>query len=230
MSDQIPQTGVPYKLPAETFQLKLPQLQLPQFAESGTFPWVKAAMATEEEKLNSRVQEIQNSLRPDVPKLSDEFIKKVVIMADELKCDAKDLLAIMYHESGGWNPSIKAKDKKGNVYGGLIQMTPDSLRTVAGKYAKELNLKKNISMQEYLRLPREKQLDYAKGYFTMLKDSCNLSNRERLTAGETWGMLKSPNKTKNKNQQFLNRLSNFVAKIRNDIFLPEYGRRLNVKN
>ncbi len=237
MSDQIPQIKVPFKAPEQKFvpydwnNFKSDPLYLSIF---GKFPWLpeseEAALSEKEQQIKQKVQEIQGKLKPDLPKLSDEFVEKVVILAEELKCSPEDLLAIMYHESGGWDPSIVAKDKRGRIlYGGLIQMNKTSLRVVADKYADELNLKENISMNEYLRLPREKQIDYAKGYFTLLKDTCNLDNKKHLTAGETWGMLKSPRLTKARNQRFLNKLDNFVENIKKKIFVQE-GQHLNVKN
>jgi len=232
MSEQYPHIDIPYKLPdiKPTIKFEMPSLAQDINSKYPIFPWVKSEQEREKEELNKKVQDIQSQLNPSLPKLSDKFIEKVIKTAEEIKCDPKDLLAIMYHESGGWDPSIVAKDKKGNIYGGLIQMTSDSLKAVTSKYAAKYNLKKNITMREYLKLPREKPIDYAKGYFTLLKDSCDLNTKERLTAGETWGMLKSPKQTKSRNVRFLTRLDNFVKKIKDKIFIPKAGQYLNVKN
>lgn len=132
----------------------------------------------------------------------------------------------MYQESGGWNPASANKDKKGKVqYGGLIQMNSDSLRMVSEKYSKELGLKKNITMSDYLKLSREKQLKYAEGYMRMMKDSCNLSNKKNLTGGEAWGMIKSPHQTKKRNQEFLRKLDRKLDYVKKQIFKPKPQQR-----
>ena len=237
MSDQIPQIKVPFKAPEQKL---IPYAFANSKADSfylsvfGGLPWLQKPednkLNEKEKQIKQKVQEIQGKLKPDLPKLSDVFVEKVVILAEELKCSPEDLLAIMYKESGGWDPSIVAKDKNGEIlYGGLIQMNKTSLKVVADKYADKLNLKENISMNEYLKLSREKQIDYAKGYFTLLKTACNLDNKKHLTAGETWGMLKSPRLTKARNQRFLNKLDNYVERIKKEIFIQE-GQHLNVKN
>ncbi len=235
MSDQIPEIKVPFKASEPQFTpMDWKKFEIEALSPSvfGKLPWmVDMGQDETEAKRKLKVKEIQNKLSPDVPKLSDEFLEKVVVLSEELKCTPEDLLAIMYHESGGWDPSIVAKDKRGRVlYGGLIQMNNLSLKTVTNKYSKELKLKKNISMNEYLKLSREKQIDYAEGYFKLMKDSCNLDSKKHLTAGETWGMLKSPRQTKARNQRFLNSLTKHVENIKKKIFISTEGQNLNVKN
>jgi len=238
MSDKIPQ--IPLKNVSKT-QFPLIEFQnahaLIQTQDGSLlFPWNPIAKAkpkqvqTQEQKIKAKVKEIQNKLSPDVPKLSDKFVEKVVLLAQEIKCEPEDLLAIMYHESGGWDPAIIGKGEDGTIYGGLIQMNKNSLKIVTDKYSEKFNLKKGITMNEYLKLSREKQIDYARGYFILLKDTCNLDNKTHLTAGETWGMLKSPKRTKDHDQKFLGRLQKFVEKIKSKIFVQQTGQKLNIKN
>lgn len=118
--------------------------------------------------LTPKAADLKNKLKDNMPELSDNFLNAVVELANKVHCSPENLLALMYQESGGWNPASANKDKKGKVqYGGLIQMNSDSLRMVSEKYSKELGLKKNITMSDYLKLSREKQLKYAEGYMRM---------------------------------------------------------------
>ena len=176
--------------------------------------------------LTPQAAALKNKLSEGVPKLSDSFLNEVVALADKVHCSPENLLALMYQESGGWNPASANKDKKGKVqYGGLIQMNSDSLRMVSEKYSKELGLKKNITMSDYLKLSREKQLKYAEGYMRMMKDSCNLANKKHLTGGEAWGMIKSPHQTKKRNQEFLRKLDRKLDDVKKQIFKPKPQQR-----
>lgn len=176
--------------------------------------------------LTPRAAELKNKLKDNMPELSDNFLNAVVELANKVHCSPENLLALMYQESGGWNPASANKDKKGKVqYGGLIQMNSDSLRMVSEKYSKELGLKKNITMSDYLKLSREKQLKYAEGYMRMMKDSCNLANKKHLTGGEAWGMIKSPHQTKKRNQEFLRKLDRKLDYVKKQIFKPKPQQR-----
>lgn len=179
--------------------------------------------------LNKKVENLKAKLKDSLPKLSDEFLAETVRIAESIQCNSEDLLAIMYHESGGWNPACAAKNKKGQiVYGGLIQMNKNSLRTVSSKYARELGLNPNISMNRFLKLPREEQLKYVNGYFMLMKDSCNLNKEAHLTPGETWGMLKSPNKTKKRDKAFFQKIEAHLNKIKQRIFKKQPANHLNI--
>ena len=176
--------------------------------------------------LTPRAAALKNKLSEGVPKLSDSFLNEVVALADKVHCSPENLLALMYQESGGWNPASANKDKKGKVqYGGLIQMNSDSLRIVTEKYSKELGLKKNITMSDYLKLPREKQIKYAEGYLQIMKDSCNLADKKHLSGGEAWGMIKSPRQTKKRNQEFLKKLDRKLDDVKKQIFKPKPQQR-----
>lgn len=176
--------------------------------------------------LTPRAAALKNKLSEGVPKLSDSFLNEVVAFADKVHCSPENLLALMYQESGGWNPASANKDKKGKVqYGGLIQMNSDSLRIVTEKYSKELGLKKNITMSDYLKLPREKQIKYAEGYLQIMKDSCNLADKKHLSGGEAWGMIKSPRQTKKRNQEFLKKLDRKLDDVKKQIFKPKPQQR-----
>lgn len=229
MGEQIP--GIPFKSTINksdfTFDWNKYGKELEQ---SLFFNFHKQKTKNEDDEIKQKVFELQSKLKPEVPKLSDEFVEKVVRLAGKVKCKPEDLLAIMYHESGGWNPAITAKNKNGEIlYGGLIQMNRQSLKIISTQYSDSLNLKSNISMEEYLKLSREKQLDYAEGYFILMKDSCNLEKKDALTAGETWGMLKSPRLTKAHNNKFLQKLSRHVDRIKMKIFKEEV-HSIDVKN
>lgn len=176
--------------------------------------------------LTPRAAALKNKLSEGVPKLSDSFLNEVVTLADKVHCSPENLLALMYQESGGWNPASANKDKSGRVrYGGLIQMNSDSLRIVTEKYSKELGLKKNITMSDYLKLSREKQIKYAEGYLQIMKDSCNLADKKHLSGGETWGMIKSPRQTKKRNQEFLKKLDRKLDDVKKQIFKPKPQQR-----
>ena len=233
MSKEIPPIGIPFKLPdTQNITFDWSKLGNREFDQS-LFGNYLADQNTEEkqkEEIKLKVKELQSKFRPEVPKLSDEFLEKTIKLAQKIKCTPEDLLAIMYQESGGWNPASTKKDKNGNIlYGGLIQMNNQSLKTISKKYAKALNLKQNISMQEYLKLSREEQLKYAEGYFISMKEICNLGDKEKLTAGETWGLLKSPRLTKAHNDRFLHNLENHIKRIKTKIFKEEI-HNLDVKN
>ncbi len=172
--------------------------------------------------------ELKSKLKDSVPNLSDKFLQEVVEMAHELKFSPEDLLALMYHESGGWNPASICKGKNGKIlYGGLIQMNQTSLNQVKTKYAKELGLNPNITMQQYLKLPREKQLKYVKGYLKLMIDYCKLDKKDKISAGELWGMIKSPKRTRNHDVNFLTRTGNQIDRIKQKIFNDE-SRHLNI--
>lgn len=176
--------------------------------------------------LTPRAAALKNKLSEGVPKLSDSFLNEVVALADKVHCSPENLLALMYQESGGWNPASANKDKSGRVrYGGLIQMNSDSLRIVTEKYSKELGLKKNITMSDYLKLSREKQIKYAEGYLQIMKDSCNLADKKHLSGGEAWGMIKSPRQTKKRNQEFLKKLDRKLDDVKKQIFKPKPQQR-----
>ncbi len=233
MSDQIPSIQIPFKATSnnDLASVDWTKSESEMILPFGAFNYTNKSSNSNSASIERKVKEIKDKLKPGVPKVSDEFLEKVVLLAADIKCNPEDLLAIMYQESAGWNPAITSKDKNGRIlYGGIIQMNPTSLKTVTEKYSKELRLKKNISMKEYLKLPREKQLDYAKGYFIMLKDTCNLENKAHLSAGETWGMLKSPKQTKARNQRFLKSLNNYVNKIKSKIFDDTKKKHIDIKN
>lgn len=184
---------------------------------------------TEDATLNEKVENLKSHLKDSVPKVSDKFLADTVSIAEEIQCNPEDLLAIMYHESGGWNPSSIAKDKQGKIaYGGLIQMNATSLRTVSSKYAEELGLNPKISMNNFLKLPREEQLKYVKGYLLLMKDSCNLNKEPHLTAGETWGMIKSPRRTRKRDQVFLQKVEAHLHKIKQKIYKDQRVNHLNI--
>ena len=194
-------------------------------------PTEATSAAPQKSDIDAQVQKIQKKLKPGTPKLSNQFIRKVILVAKDIKCDPEDLLAIMYHESRGWNPAEANKKANGEIlYGGLIQMNPKALKLVSQRYAKELKLKKNITMNEYLRLPREKQIDYAQGYMRLFKEECQIKKNARLTTGETWGIIKSPRQTKARNKAFLSKQERLIRKIQKEIFVTSNGNKLDVKD
>lgn len=180
------------------------------------------------EDVSGEVFTLKSKLKKSLPQLSDKFLEEVVILSEKLHFSPEDLLALMYQESGGWNPASICKGKNGKIlYGGLIQMNQTSLNQVKAKYAKELGLNPNITMQQYLKLPREKQLKYVEGYLKLMIDYCKLDKKDKITAGELWGMIKSPKRTRNRDMNFLTRTGNHIAKIKQKIFNDE-SRHLNI--
>lgn len=187
--------------------------------------------APQSANIDLQVESIQKKLKPGTPKLSNQFIKKVILVAKDIKCNPEDLLAIMYHESRGWNPAEANKKANGEIlYGGLIQMNPKALKLVSQRYAKELKLKKNITMNEYLKLPREKQIDYVQGYMRLFKEECKIKKDAPLSTGETWGIIKSPRQTKAHNKAFLSKQERLIRKIQKEIFVTSNGNKLDVKD
>lgn len=188
---------------------------------SNTKAEYKIDAKSEKNPLSSEVEYLQGKLKKSVPKLSKEFLTEIVRFSNEIKCSPEDLLAIMYHESNGWKASAYTKDKKGNSYGGLIQMNKQSLDLVKKKYAKELGLNPNITMSEYLKLPREKQIKYSEGYLKYMINYCKLNHNKKIKAGELWGMIKSPKLTIQKNSKFLDKLEKHINSIKENIFVHE---------
>lgn len=175
-----------------------------------------------------QVKEIQRKLSPKVAKLSDKFIEKVVIMSQRLKCNPEDLLVIMYNESTDWKPD-RVNIDKGVKYGGIIQMNNQALNLVVQKYAKEFNLNSKITMTDFLKLSREKQLDYAFAYLLEMKDYCKVSKQSNLKGGKLWAIIKSPKQTRRNNTRFFNKLQKIIDNTKSEIFV-EKTNKINIKS
>ncbi len=183
--------------PQDTVKITLPEInyEIPKF--ESLFMFNKPLI--EEPPKPTRAQELHEKWT-NVPKqsgLSQEFFDEIEAISKRLKCDPEDLAALIFGESQ-FKPNLVSADGK---YKGLIQMTNSSLsnsiKYSIKKYGENSSVDKNMTMEKYLKLPREKQLVYAEAYLDMLKDLSGLKDK-KIDGGQLWAMIKSPKNVNNK--------------------------------
>lgn len=133
-----------------------------------------------------------NSIDDKVPakvdgeKLGAGFIDRVKLMAKNLNCDYKDLLALFNSESA-LNPQTGLDEKTGKIKGavGLIQFTDKAIE--------ELNRKHNLNLtkEKILKMSAIEQLDIAEKYLKIAKSRIFADN-ERLSAGNLYAITFLP--------------------------------------
>ncbi|CCY63105.1 MAG: hypothetical protein ACLSA2_07000 [Candidatus Gastranaerophilaceae bacterium] len=183
--------------PQDTIKIKLPQINFEPPKFESLFMFNKPLI--DEPPKPTKAQELHEKWTK-VPKqsgLSQEFFDEIEAMSKRLKCDAEDLAALMFGESQ-FKPNLVSADGK---YKGLIQMTnaslSNSIKYSIKKYGEKSPVDKNMTMEKYLKLPREKQLIYAEAYLDMLKDTSGLKGK-KIDGGQLWAMIKSPKNVNNK--------------------------------
>ena len=130
-------------------------------------------------------QQLHEDWSKVIPNLSKEFFHELVEISKRIKCSAEDFAAILFLESR-FDPKAT-----GNGVHGLIQMDQTALNN-ACEFA---NLPK-ISIKNYKKLPREKQLKYAEAYIKFRIDEKNLTGK-KLSGGKLWALIKSPKRFNN---------------------------------
>lgn len=143
--------------------------------------------------------------------LSLEFFNEIEAASKRLKCNPEDFAALIYGESR-FKPDIVSEDGK---YKGLIQMTDASLKSSIkyslNKHGKNSRVDADMTMENYLKLSREKQLIYAEAYIDMLKDECGLKDK-KIDGGQLWATIKSPKNVHNK--KFRDKLTSMIESIK----------------
>ena len=111
--------------------------------------------------------------------LTETFVQKTMQVAENIGCDANDLLALMYSESGFRH------DVQNNIGAtGLIQFMPQTAKSL-GTTTDAL---KNMSP--------EQQLDYVEKYFLKNKAAAGMSGK-RISAGDLYAITFLPARAKN---------------------------------
>lgn len=154
-------------------------------------------------------QELYDGWSNVVPHLSQEFFNELTAMSKRLNCNPEDLAALMFHESK-FNPKAK-----GGEYHGLIQMNETSLKAATQHAFKtqgeNCKLDKNITMEKYINLPREKQLKYAEAYLQFRIDEKHLTGK-KLNGGQIWTLIKRPASINNK--AFVKKIQQKIDKLK----------------
>lgn len=140
---------------------------------------------------NSRHNAKINSKNIKVKDLSPEFLDKVKKIADELNCDSKDLLAVMYAESGLDSTAVNKtpiKTKDGRTLPptyatGLIQFTKKSAADL------------NTTRAELKEMTPEKQLDYVEKYLKKVKQDLGLGDKS-LSSADVYALVFLPGRIK----------------------------------
>lgn len=122
----------------------------------------------------------EGKCRPRV-KLDQAFLNKVKEISARLGCNYKDLLAIMYSESG---LNHQAVNKNGGATG-LIQFMPSTAKGL-GTTTEEL---RNMSAVE--------QLDYVEKFLQRAKNNSALKNKAQLSAGDLYALVFLPGRAGN---------------------------------
>ena len=111
--------------------------------------------------------------------LSESFVQKTMQVADNIGCDANDLLALMYSESSFRH------DVQNNIGAtGLIQFMP--------KTAKSLG----TTTEALKKMSPEKQLDYVEKFFLKNKATFGM-NGKKMSAGDLYAITFLPARAKN---------------------------------
>lgn len=114
--------------------------------------------------------------------LSKASAAKIATISKKINCNAEDLAALIYAESGG-NP--KAVNGQSGATG-LIQFMPGTAKRF------------NTSTQELYNMPAEKQLDYVDKYLTAAKNTAvksgKLNSNAKIDAGTLYTLVFMPAK------------------------------------
>lgn len=118
---------------------------------------------------------VKPAAKPDKP-----FLRKVKHIAQNLKCDYRDLLAVMNAESGlkttAVNPNSGAT--------GLIQFMPSTAKSLG------------TTTEELKRMSPLEQLDYVEKYLIRSKKAAGFKPHERLSAGQLYALVFLPGRAK----------------------------------
>ena len=101
--------------------------------------------------------------------------------------------------------------KGAGVYG-LIQMDPTALKLAIAHAHKNGHKLKDIKIEEYKKLPREKQIKYSEAYVQFRIDEKKLTGK-KLSGGQLWTLIKRPASINNK--KFINKLQKIIDNAKN---------------
>ena len=192
--------------PLRPNQIKLPELNLKPPTFKPLFDFKKPIETILETDKKSISQELHDSWTKVFPNLSQEFFDELTAMAERINCNPEDLAAIMFKES-----RFDPKAKGANVHG-LIQMNPIALKEAIAHAHKNGHKIKKITMEEYIKLPREKQIKYSEAYVQFRIDEKKLTGK-KLSGGQVWTLIKRPASINNK--KFVNKLQKIIDNAKN---------------
>ena len=136
---------------------------------------------------SSKVDNYNNesqSLNKNNDTYGPEFLKKVKAIAGRLKCNYRDLLAVMNSESG-----INAKSR-GRIAVGLIQFTQIAIDDMNKFYGT------SYTKSSILAMTPIEQLDVVEKYLKRAK-SYHFKENESLSAGDLYSIVYLPGQSKN---------------------------------
>ena len=131
-------------------------------------------------------QTVDISSIPDEKKLGAEFLERVKLVAQNLKCDYKDLLAVLNSESS-LNPQAGLDRKTGKIKGavGLLQFTNIAIEELNRRY----NL--DLTKEKILKMTAVEQLDLVEKYLKIAKSRV-FGENERLSAANLYAITFLP--------------------------------------
>lgn len=157
------------------------------FSVMAQFDMLEDKSSSSPKRNNSRI----NSKSIKAKDLSPEFLDKVKKIADEINCDSKDLITVMYAESGLNSKAVNDKWYRGKngkllppTYAtGLIQITKKTARTL------------DTTVGALYKMTPEKQLDYVEKYLKKNKADYGLGNKE-LSGADLYALVYLPGRSK----------------------------------
>lgn len=192
--------------PLRPNSIKLPEFNLKPPTFKPIFDFKKPIETPVESNKKSISQELHDNWTKVFPRLSQEFFDELTAMAERINCNPEDLAAIMFKESR-FDPAAKGA----GVYG-LIQMNPTALKEAIAHAHKNGHKLKDIKIEEYKKLPREKQIKYSEAYVQFRIDEKNLTGK-KLSGGQLWTLIKRPASINNK--KFVNKLQKIIDNAKN---------------
>ncbi len=109
-----------------------------------------------------------------------EFLKKVKKISKEIHCNYRDLLGVMYAESGIKTDISSSKSRAT----GLIQFMPKTAESLG------------TTVEELKKMTPLQQLDYVEKFLKMTKKMAGFSDNQRLSAGQLYAIVFMPAKAK----------------------------------
>ena len=157
-------------VPFMTFQM--PKLYMPNISVPVITPQGASSSSSNPEEISTKGRLLKG--KGPGSGYGPEFLAKVKKVAQNIKCDYRDLLAIMNHESG-INAHVKCRIP-GQSASGLIQIVETSANAIGTTTAKLRAMS-----------PIE-QLDYVEKYFKMAKKTSGFADNQQLSAGDLYAL------------------------------------------
>lgn len=138
---------------------------------------VKENKKTEKPKKTKNTEKIV-----DTGKLDKNFLKRVKVVAKNLNCDYKDLLALINSESS-FNPQAG----KGTNYVGLVQFGNSAIQELRTKGGYP-----DLTKEKILNMSAIEQLDLVEKLIKINKKYGKFSDNAKLSAGDLYALIFAP--------------------------------------